>query len=597
MKKYNKLLRLNQSGQTLVLTLIILTAVMVMTLVIISGSLTFFQNARYATERTQALHLAEAGIDKAVASFNSTAGTYNGETDTQLGAGVFSIKITSKDASTSIIESTGYVPNSTSPKAKRTIQIQISKGTGISFVYGMLVGNGGISLGNGSKINGSIYANGSITGGNNEIITGDVFIAGGTQATADQQSDCVSPNCADYVFGKNVGGQNILDVAQSFKPQTTAVINKVSLKLKKTGSPPNITVRLLGDSAGKPNKGTVLASGILSANLVTNQYGFVEVTFSTTPLLTADTIYWIVLDTSSDTNNFWEWSKDTIQGYTRGAAAFSPDWQAKNPVWTAVNGDLGFKTWMGGLVTGISMNSGSIVQGNVHAHSISGVTINKDAYYQTITNSTVQGTSYPNSTDPAPVAMPISDGNINDWQNDAAGYDTTSTPVNGCPTTLGPGKIDASVTITNNCTVTVTTPIWITGNLYLNNASILKMNPSLGASSGVIIVDGQTTFTNSNDLLGTGESGSFLTLLSTLDTPATGLNAIETGNSSITGILYAPKGVVNLANNANFKEIVAYQINAGNNTILTYDSGLISTFFSAGPSGSFSVIKGTYQAK
>ncbi len=586
-----------QSGQVAVMALIVLGLIIINTLAIVGGSLTFSANTKYSTEVSQATNLAEAGIDKAVASLNATGGSYIGESETFLDPGSFSVSVTSKDASTDIIKSTGYVPNKSNPKSKRTIQIQASKGVGISFVYGMLVGNGGMSMGNGSRINGSVYSNGNITGGNNENITGDVFIASGTQPTADQQNDSTCPNCLDFFFGKNISGNNQLDIAQSFKPSTGAVINKVSLKLKKIGSPPNLTVRLLGDSSGQPNKNNILAYGILTANLVTSQYGFVDVAFTSPPSLTAGTTYWILIDTSSDNNNYWSWSEDTLQGYTYGTAMWSPDWQVSSPVWNSISGDLSFKTWMGGVATSISMNNGSVIGGNVHANTISGITINKDAYYQVISNSTVVGTSHPNSTDPASIAMPISEGNILKWQEDAEAYGVTTGDITGCPARMGPGKIIGNVTTSNSCTITVTTPIFITGNLTFGNSAVFQMDPNLGSSSGVVIVNGTTIFQNSDNLLGTGQPGSFLTLLSAYNSQTQGGDAINTGNSSITGILYAPLGIITLANNANFKEAVAWQINMGTGTTLTYDSGLISTFFSTGPGGSFSIVKGTYQIK
>lgn len=584
----------NQLGQMFILTLITLAVVTIGTLAVISGSLTFKQNSKYSVDQVEVVSLAEAGVDKAIASLNVSGGQYNGEKDTSLGTGTYSVKITPIDAGTSLVEATGYIPNSTKPKTQKTIKIQISKGTGISFVYGMLVGNGGISMGNNSQINGSVYTNGSITSGNNQTITGDAYVAGGTQPTADQISDCTS--CGDFIFGKSVGGNTQLDVAQSFKPSTSQNIGKISLKLKKFGSPPNVTVRLLKDASGKPDKSNVLASGTLYANLVTNAYGYIDVTFTTTPALTAGTTYWIVIDTNSDNSNYWSWSEDTLQQYTNGSASWSPNWQASNPTWNSIQADLGFKTYMGGVVTGISMGSGSKINGNVHAHVINGVTVGKDAYYQILTNSTVNGQSYPGSPDPPPIAMPISDANIADWKQTAESAGTQGN-VNGCPANLGPGKISGNLNSSSNCTITVKTPIWITGNLALGNNAILKLSSTYGATSGIIVVDGTVSFANDDDLKGSGTSGSYLTMLSTYDTQVLGGNAINTGNSSITGILYAPYGQIALANNANFKEAVGWKITAGNDTILTYDSGLISTFFSSGPTGSFSVIKGTYQIK
>lgn len=581
----------------MILALVVLTLVFVNTILIISGSVTFNQKSKYSVETVQAIGLAEAAIDKAVASLNVSGGTYNGESDLDLGGGVVDIQISAKDPQTNIITATSYIPSKQDVKARRTVSIQVSKGTGISFVYGMLVGNGGIAMGNGSRINGSIYSNGNISGGNNQLITGDVYVAGGTQPTSDQQTECVSPNCLDFLFGRNVSGNNQLDVAQSFESPTGGLINKVSLRLKKVGSPPNITIRLLGDSNGKPNKNNVLASGTLSANLVTTEYGFVDVAFTSSPTISPATKYWIMLDTSSNNSNYWSWSQDSTQGYTQGSASWSSDWQTGNPTWTAISGDLGFKTWMGGVATSLSFGNGSNVSGDVHANTISGVTIAKDAYYQLISNSNVLGTSYPNSADPAPIPMPISEANITAWKGQAEQLGVTNGNVTGCPSTMGPGKILGNINISNTCTVTVTTPIWVTGTFTVGNSVILRMDPSMGTTSGAIIVDGVSTFSNGNDLLGTGMAGSYLTLLSTYNSESSGIDAIVTGNSSITGILYAPYGQVTLANNASFKEVVAWKIITGTGTILTYDSGLVSTFFSSGPSGSYTAIKGTYQSK
>lgn len=600
MNMYQK--KVKDSGQILMLAVMAVGLILVNTLLIIGGSNIFYQNSKYRVRSTQAVHLAEAGLDKAVASLNATAGAFNGEDETFFGAGSYSTAVTTKDLNSFTITSTGYIPDKTNAKVRRTIQAQVSKGTGISFVYGMLVGEGGLSLGNGAVINGSIYSNGNIGGGNNELITGDVYVAGGTEALADQDSDCVSPGCMDFIFGKNIAGNDILAVAQSFRPDVTASINKVSLKLKKAGNPSNPLVRILSDNNGSPDKNNILTSSTLSANLVTNSYGFVDVTFNSNPVLTAGSTYWIMIVASGlDGSSYWSWSQDSLQGYSGGSAFWSSDWQAGNPVWNSVTGDLGFKTWMGGVVTSVSMGNGSIIQGNVHAHTIDGLRINKDAYYQIITNSEVMGQSYPNSVSPPAIAMPISAANISRWQEDAESRGVINNDIIGCPGSIGPGKIIGNVTLSNSCTVTVTTPIWITGegkgNLTFGNSTIFRLDSGFGSSSGIVIVDGQTVFLNGNNLLGSGSSGSYLTLLSTYDSRTSGRTAIETGNSSITGVLYAPFGIISLANRASFKEVVAWKINMGTRTVLTYDTGLVNIYFSAGPGGSFFVVKGTYQIK
>ncbi|MCL5784718.1 MAG: hypothetical protein M1142_05190 [Patescibacteria group bacterium] len=591
----------DQSGQILILTFAALGIALFTVLFVIAGSQVYFQNAQYSYRSESAMAIAEAGVDKALASLNKTGGSYNGEAETSFGEGSYSVIVTDKDAATKILQVTGYIPNKANPKVKRTITIQASKGEGLSFNYGMQIGNGGLQMGNTNTIKGSIYSNGNILGGDGNTFTGDVYIAGASQPTADQQSDCIDANCQDYIFGKNVGGENRQDVAQSFRPFVDGILNKVSLKLKKVGTPANPTVRIMADSSGKPNKNTILATGTLSANLVTNQYSFVDVTFSTSPNLNNGTPYWIMIHSQSlDNSNYWVWSLDLAGSYTQGAAKWSASWQAGSPVWTGISGDLGFQTYMGGAPTSLNLTNGSAVNGSVHANTVTGnMTISKDAYYQTLGPSvTVSGTKYPGSTDPAPAVFPISDANITDWKNQAAAAGITNGNVSGCPSTLGPGEINGNVSLGNSCNIKVFSPVWITGALNVGNSTRFMLDSSFGAGSGMIIVDGKTILGNSVDFAGSGTSGSYLMLLSTYNSVLNGgVEAIDSGNSSFSGIIYAPYGKVELANGSSFNELTAWEIDLGNVSTLTYQSGLASTFFSSGPAGSFSLVKGTYQVR
>ncbi|EKD90602.1 MAG: hypothetical protein ACD_30C00112G0043 [uncultured bacterium] len=589
-----------------VLSLITLTIITITTLGLIAGSLTFHQNSKYTTNALQANNLAEAGIDKAVAFLNSSGGTYNGEGETQLGPGTYEVTVANISASNKLIKATGYIPDKENAKTKRSVQLEVSKGTGVAFNYGLQIGEGGLVMGNGAIIDGSLYSNGNITAGNTNSFTGDVYIAGGIQPTADQQTECIDLNCQDYLFGKNVAGSNILDVAQSFSPSATGTLNKVSLKLKKAGSTPNVTVRILTNNNNSPTK-TVLTSGTLNANLVTNSDppSFVDIPMSPPVNLNSSTNYWIMVDTSSDPSNYWSWSADSLQTYTPGAAKWSQNWNAGSPVWNSTTYDLGFKTYTGGVVTSFSTGNSSSVNGDVHANTISGgsYTISGDAYYQTISQSvTVSGTLYPGSQDPAATVFPVSDSNISEWKNEAETANVFSGNITGCNMNLGPGKYIGSLTLDNNCTVNITSPVWITGNIITGNSVKFKLSPSAGSSSGMVIVDGTTTLgngcvTNSCGFLGSGTPGSYLMLLSIYDSRTNGNSALVTGNNFFSGIYYLPYGIVTLGNDAKFTELSAWKLVLGNNLRLNYDQGLANVFFSSGPSGSYSVIKGTYQSK
>lgn len=586
----------DQSGQVLLLAIVAVGLVLVNTLVIIGGSQLFFQNTYYSVQAAQALNLAEAGIDKAIATLNATGGNYLGETEVSLGVGSFSVAITSPNPGTKIIESTGFIPSKDNPQVKRTIKVTAAKGVGVAFNYGVQVGEGGLNMSNGSKVEGSVYSNGNIVMNNNSRITGDAYVAGGMEPEVNQESQCSDLGCSDFAFGKNVNGSDRLDIAQSFRPSVADHIRKVALKLKKVGSPPDITVRLLGDNGGKPNKYNVLASGILTANLVTQNYGFVEISLNPQPTLAADTPYWIMLDTSSNASNFWYWSADSLQGYSGGQAMWSPDWRANTPSWNSVPLDLDFKVYMGGVATSIQGGGGVVIGGDAHANTLKNLTVTGEVYYQVIENVTASG-FHPNSSDPAAQVMPVSEGNIATWKKQAEDFGVYEGNISSCRSSLNAGKYVGNISFTNNCVTTVQHPIWITGNLSLSNGAILKLNPSYGLSSGVIIVDGHVSLSNNVKIKGTGEPGSYLMLLTTYDSRTNDAPAISVSNSGNEGILYAPYGKADIANNNHLTELTAWKISLGNNVEIDYDEGLASAFFSSGPTGAFSIVKGTYQLK
>lgn len=588
---------MNEKGQVLVLALVTVGLVLVNTIVIISGSQIFSQNANYSVQVEQAINLAEAGVDKAITSLNMTGGSYLGE-ETTFGPGVFSVTISSPNPNTKVVESTSYIPSKSNPKVKRTIKVNVSKGVGVSFNYGIQVGDGGLQMKENSKVIGSIYSNGNVIMDNNARITGDAYVAGGTVPTPDQENECISPNCVDFIFGKSVGSDNRLDVAQSFKPDSSNYLSKIALKLKKIGSPSDVTVRILSDENGQPDKNEVLATGTLTANLVSSQYGFVEVAFTNSPYLAEEITYWIMLDTSSDSSNYWSWSADSLQSYSRGSSKWSSNWKANNPAWISTSSppvDLDFKTYVGGIITYIEGSNGVIIGGDAHANTLKDLTITGGAYYQVLDN--VTAASYHNSPDPPVKIMPISEANITNWKNKAQEEGVYTGDITSCTSQLGPGKYIGNVYFLNTCTITVVDPVWITGNLTLANGIILKLPVSYGASSGVIINDGQIELSNNGRIQGSGEVGSFLMLLSTYDSRVTGSEAIDVKNGGDESILYAPSGIIKIENNNSLNELAAWKIELSNGVIIDYDQGLSGSFFSSGPSGSYTWVKGTYQLK
>ena len=252
-----------------------------------------------------------------------------------------------------------------------------------------------------------------------------------------------------------------------------------------------------------------------------------------------------------------------------------------------------------------SVLQNTTVAGAVAADSISNCSIGGAATYDTRSSCTVTGavtTPNPNEFVPAEVLpLPISEEQIDLWEAEAeaggvlAGdqiYDTGTL-------TLGPKKINGNLLLSNIAELVITGTLWVTGDIRLSNNVIVRLDPSYGDSSGVIIagVDesesaGYIEISNSAQALGSGAAGSYIMLLSQKE--GTASNAIRTSNSSQAAILYAGEGQVEVGNSAALKEITAYKLRITNNAIVTYESGLQNAGFSNGPGGSWTFVPGTY---
>ena len=236
---------------------------------------------------------------------------------------------------------------------QRTVDLRLTTSTGVSFNYGVLVGQGGVTLVGSGTINGNIYANGPITGDSSAIITGTAISANSPSLASDQSNGSGTP-ASGTTFGNANSTQ---DVAQSFKVVNSSPLNKIRLYIKKYGSPSNATVKIM-NSSGSSIGSTVLASGSLSASSVTTSYGWVEVSFASNPLLDITKTYWLVVDSSTSNKNYYIIGTSIGDSYTNGLIKIGQlggTWN--NP--TASGQDFYFSIFLGGVDGSITGSSGS----------------------------------------------------------------------------------------------------------------------------------------------------------------------------------------------------------------------------------------------
>ena len=584
-------------GQILIVSLIFVLILMALSGVLISLIFSHTQTGRLAYAQEQALQIAEAGIDKAIYEINQPGGgSYAGEANASLGQGEFTVSIADL-GSTKIIESTGSVPDSGDPQAQKKIRVVLTKSSiGASFIYGVQVGFGGLIMNNNSFVDGSVYSDGDIIGASNTQITGDAWVAGGVATTPDQEQ-------AIQTGEQRVGEIEVNeDAAQSFVPDVTHIISRVSLLLKRVGNPFNSTVRITADNAGNPSA-TTLATGSLNPGSVGTGFGWVDISFSTNPTLTAGQKYWMVIDTPAPGNSkYYVWAKHDNSGYGNGVGKISNDYGASPSTWSDAFGDFGFQTWMGGGDTKISS---AIVGVDTHANTIENTTISGDAYYQTITGSTVAGTSFPGSADPPAIDLPLSDSVIQDFKNSAAAGGTivpgTGEHLLSGNVSIGPKKIEGDLRFDENAVVTLTGPLWVEGDIFFENNVIVQLDSGFGSDSTYIVADypadtflkGKIDLQNNTLFLGSGSPDSYILVLSTF----ADLNsyALDVKNNADGAIFYASAGVIHISNNVNVKEAIAYQLELANNASINYETGLSNVNFSSGPSGGWQLKRGSWQ--
>src|SRR3972149_1736228 len=174
-----------KEGQVMIIALVFLAVVLIIASSLFTRVADFIRFGSNSVMKEQATQLADAGIDYAVQRLNDLAGAYpdlDGEgTDTQtLPTGQVAIEVENKSQNLRTITSTGYIPNSTNPRAKRTVRADVYSGQGTSFRYAGQVGNEGVDMSQSSTINGNVYSNGSITAGNGnqQTIDGEAWAVG-----------------------------------------------------------------------------------------------------------------------------------------------------------------------------------------------------------------------------------------------------------------------------------------------------------------------------------------------------------------------------------------------------------------------------------
>ncbi|HAS81077.1 MAG: hypothetical protein UR25_C0005G0008 [Candidatus Nomurabacteria bacterium GW2011_GWE1_32_28] len=570
----------NQSGAAMLVSIVFFLFI---SLAIISGlvspSIREFKNANVDLSSKRSFFLAESGIEDAFYRIlkNKMIGTNENIT---LDSNSTTTTITTLEGGEKQIMSLGDVSN-----YERQIGLKLSTGSGVSFNYGVQVGQGGINLVGSGTVNGNIYANGPITGDGSAIITGTAISANSPALAADQENGVGIPDY-NVTFGNTNSTQ---DIAQSFKVGTESPLNKIQIYVKKVGNPSNATVKIVNDVNGNPGT-TIYASGTLSASAVTTSYGWLNITFSSNPLLDVATTYWLILDASTSSSKYYVIGASN-NGYLNGVGKIGQS----SGIWnnTTPEGlDYYFGIYLGGfngLIQGNSLSQWNqlhvgTISGSAQAHTVNYTNATGNIYCQTGT-----GNNKPCilQTDPTYIDFPVSEANILQWKTEAeaGGVYNGNYSVGWAGATLGPKKIIGNLTVSGGGILNVTGRLWVTGEITLNGGGTIKLDSSYGSNDEVIISDDEVSISGGGHASGSGTEGSYIMMFST----STESDAMLISGGAGAVIAYAPFGTITISGGASLKEATGYRIIVSGGSSITYESGLTNNNFSSGPSGSWVV--------
>lgn len=223
------------------------------------------------------------------------------------------------------------------------------------------------------------------------------------------------------------------------------------------------------------------------------------------------------------------------------------------------------------------------IGGDAHADQVKSSDITGDVYYDVdpidVSGTSFGGANYPNSPTPQEIVLP--DLDLAQWRQAAENGGTISgdyEPTNG--ESLGPKKIEGGLIVGNGVHITITGPIWVTGDVFTDNNSSMTLDSSFGMNSTVILADhhpdsvsdgGQILLENGSTISGSGTDGSYILFVSTNDSLDENEPAVEVKNNASGAIILALNGLAYFWNNSNVAAIAGESVVMRQNAVLNYD--------------------------
>jgi len=245
-------------------------------------------------------------------------------------------------------------------------------------------------------------------------------------------------------------------------------------------------------------------------------------------------------------------------------------------------------------------NGQKTIGGDAYADTIINTVILGDAYVVSSidVNSPVSGSIIPLVSPPTPLAernYAISPDDISAWKAvAAAGEDITPVSCPFRPTPgqhIGPAVVNCDMRMKDTDSVVLTGPLWVKGNLTMDDNSSITLDSSYEGNSEVIITDNPDDRISSSrfisesysSITGTEDEDSAVLVISLNNAyreDPTAESAIRLRNHSFVPFVFAPDGHIFLEHETSTHGIEGYYVHLKNNAYVTGDLASKSITFS-----------------
>ena len=169
--------------------------------------------------------------------------------------------------------------------------------------------------------------------------------------------------------------------------------------------------------------------------------------------------------------------------------------------------------------------------------------------------------------------------------------DGNATVSSGGVLTAGPMEVGGNLDVQS--TLDMLGTVWTVGTLSADSGSTVKLDPTYGAASGVLVSDGVVSVSGGSTFSGSGQSTSFPLIVTTSDCPVSnscgGANAITINGGAGAVVLDAQHGTISMSGGTAAEALTANQISVTSGATVTYNTGLANLSFSTGPSGGYNI--------